>query len=103
MIILTHIECNRLIYNQEHGEKERYYESMGIAIPSSEESTDKYLKKFMSFDPTILDTYYQDEENDDWTIIEFNDMVHLIDIHYSVIQKARKEFFNTNTGDADQI
>lgn len=95
-----HIECNRLIYNSEYGEQERYYDNLGIPVPS-DENTDKYIKKFMSFDPVILDTYYQDEENDEWTIIEFNDMVHLVDIHYSIIQKARKFIFDTNTGDAD--
>jgi hypothetical protein len=104
MIIMKHLECNRLIYNQEYGEKERYYENLGIDM-SSDENIEKYIKKFISFDPSILDTYYQDEENDDWTIIEFNDMVHLIDIHYTTIQKARESIFKMSTeeGNADEI
>lgn len=97
--MIQHIECNRLIYNQSYGEKERYYDSLGIEMPSYE--GEKYVKKFMSFDPTILDTFYQDEENDDWTVIEFNDAVHLIDIHYSIIKEAREFIFKTNTEDAD--
>lgn len=79
------IECNRLIFNEEWLKINDKYEALGMDIPVAEQ-VEKYTKLPFSLNGLMLFTFFKDEENPRWTVLDFQEVEYLIDLDYETLR-----------------
>lgn len=79
------VDCHRLVYNQQYALVSAKYEDLGMEIPEDEE-VEKYTKLPFSLNALTSFSFFADEENPNWTMLQFAEIDHLLDINYNELK-----------------
>lgn len=85
--IYPYIETHRIVFNEKYTELYEKYDALGMEIPKSED-VEKYIKIPYSLHGRAGFSFTQDMENDHWTLVEFQEIEHLLDISYKDLTNA---------------